>query len=521
MRIAGIGVLALLLVGILIYLGQSGAFDGVRNPTSDRTVARFEDANQTVLANFDTDGSTVFGAPVVQDNPLILSGLPSYAGMEFRLPVDARATSGDLDLVFTSLVAQNVEGVLRVAINGVKRADYLLEAGERNGRLEVQLTPRELASGVVNVGLSLQGRGPIAECTSDDAIAAVVSVNGASGLRLNLSDTPSSVRDRLGLWGDRVPVSWSASANASDKASIIHQAALLSWKGYSPVFAESGVALDDLRSLTNEAKPRSSFTAPAAYPIALLSDPINEGLRKFTRRVNWRYAYDVADLPGGRLPSALDLRMLIGPSTNRLQRDVVVTLNNRLLFSRRIADGAERLNQSVTIPAELHRRVNTLDITVSAYDAQDLRCGDIAQSVAELLPETVLRDGTAQLQDETSALRAVLARLGSARFEAEGLSGPDALASATLLSALAPSQWEVNEAATGVTIRSVPNAAAAASLPQERDMTRWLVYTSAKFGGQVMAQRLPGAPIADVEGLALLVTVQGASTPAAETPPQG
>ena len=131
MRLAGIAALALGLVGILIFLGQSGAFDGNWDRGEHSEIARFEDRDQTVLASLDTDGTSVFGAPIVQDGPLILSGMPSYAGLEFRLPVDARPTSGDLDLSFTSLVAQDVEGVLRVTINGVKRADYLLGEGER------------------------------------------------------------------------------------------------------------------------------------------------------------------------------------------------------------------------------------------------------------------------------------------------------------------------------------------------------------------------------------------------------
>ena len=504
MRLAGIGVLALFLVGILIYLGQSGVFDGNWDRSGGAEIARFDDANQTVVANFDTDGSAVFGAPVVQDTPLILSGLPSYAGMEFRLPVDARPTSGDFDLFFTSLVAQDVEGVLRVSINGVKRADHLLTEGEQTDSLQVQLTPAELASGVVNVGLSLQGRGPIAECTSDDAIAAVVNVSGASGLRLNLSDDPQSTGDQLALWGDRIPVTWTS--GSSENAGVIHQAAILTEKGYRPIFADQGAELEALQTLAAEANRRSGFAVPAAYPIPLASDPVNEGLRKFTRRVNWRYAYNAADLPDGRLPSSLDLRLQIGPSTDQLRRDVVVTLNDSLLFSRRIADGAERLNQSIAIPAALQNRTNALDITVSAYDAQGLRCGDIAQSVAELLPETVLQGGQAQLEGEVSVLRTALARAGSVQFDASGLSAPDAAASAVLLSALAPSAWDMGGAA-GATILPVVNGANAARMPAEAGNTRWVIHAPAKAGAQIIAVRLPSANLSEIEGLALVVTV--------------
>ncbi len=512
MRLAGLGVLALLLVGFLIFLGQRGAFDANWLRSEGPDPARFYDANTTVLAHLDAEGSEVFGAPVAQDAPLILSGLPAYAGMQFRLPLDTRPVSGDLDLVFTTLVAENVEGVLRVSINGMKRAEYLLETGQQAHSLQVQLTREELASGTINAAVSLQGRGPIAECTGDDAIAAVVTLDPASGLRLNLSGAPQTTRDKLALWGDRVPMALTGGADgaggaSSDDTNALHQAAILREKGYRPVLAENGVVLEILRTLAGEASPRDRFTVPAAYPIALASAPVNDGVRKFTRRTSWRYTYDAADLPDGRLPSALDLRLLIGPSTTRLQRDVAVTLNNNLLFSRRIADGAERLNQSVVIPARVQKHTNTLDITVSAYDAQDLRCGDIAQSVAQLLPGTALRAGTARLDGELEGLRAALLRAGSVRLDTGALSPPDATAAITLIAALGPSRWEASQTALSARIRAFANGAAAQRMTREPEMDHWIVTRPAPAGSEVTVQRLGQSRLEDIAATALVVSV--------------
>ena len=509
MRLAGLGILALVLVGILILLGQSGAFDAAWQRTTGSDVQRFENSDNSVLANLDVDGSAVFGAPVTTENPVILSGLPSFAGLEFRLPVDARPVSGDLNLAFTSLVAEDVEGVLRVTINGVKRADFLLQEGERTDALQVQLAPSDLSAGVLNVGLSLQGRGPIAECTTDDAIAAVVSIDGESGLQLNLSDAPASTRDRLALWGDRVPVNWTGQTADNGAANTLHQAAILQQKGYEPLFTDSGMATDALTTIAGEAARRSAFTIPGAYPISLSSDPTNEGLRKFTRRVNWRYAYNAADLPGGELPSALDLRLQVGPATNELERDVVVTMNNRLLFSRRVSADTERLNQSVTIPAELQRQSNALDISISAYDADDVRCGDIAQSVAELLPETVLRGGGAGLADELATIRSILSSTGSVAIDASGLSAPDAKAAAELIVGLGPDRWEVASEAQRATVRVISNSAAIVNARQVQGMTTWLIYRDPGAGEQIRAQRLGDGPLTDVPGVALLVSAAG------------
>ncbi|MEP0391101.1 MAG: hypothetical protein ABJ205_12045 [Erythrobacter sp.] len=507
MRLAGLGLLALVLIGILIFLGQSGAFDNAW----DRTVAddrpQFDDGDQTVLASLDTDGSGVFAAPVIQDTPLILSGLPSYSNLEFRLPVDARPVSGDLILSFNSLVAGGVEGVLRVNINGVKRADYLLNEGEKSDQLQVQLTPEELTSGVLSVGLSLQGRGPIAECTTDDAIAAVVNVDGSSGLRLALSEAPNSPRDLLALWGDRVPIDWNGDLTGNDASSALLAASVLQDKGYRPIFADEGVSLDELLDLAGNASERKHFTIPATYPIALSSDPANQGQRRFTRRTNWRYAYDGNDLPDGRLPGALDLRLQVGPATSALQRDIAVSINNRLLYSNRIGSDVSRVNQSIAIPAEFQGQSNAIDISVAAYDADDLRCGDIAQSVAELLPETVLRSGEPGTDSELDRLSALLTSAGSATLSADGLSAPDARAATVLLSNLNPDTWAVSDNANSADIHVASNGEVASNIALKEGRAGWIVFLRQEPGERIVAHRLGSGVLPDIPGVALLVSV--------------
>jgi len=188
-RIAGLAVLALGLIGTLIVLGQNGAFDGAWERAAGNDTHRVQSDESVTMADFDLNGTNVLGASTSHGSPIILSGFPSFGSLQFNLPVDARPVSGELDLAFTSLVAAEVEGVLRVSVNGEKRTDFLLKEGENQRSLQLQLTPKDLTSGVLTVGLSLQGRGPIAECSVDDAIAAVVNIDGKSGLRLELATT--------------------------------------------------------------------------------------------------------------------------------------------------------------------------------------------------------------------------------------------------------------------------------------------------------------------------------------------
>jgi len=222
--------LALGLIGTLILLGQNGAFDSAWDRATGDETHLVQSAESVEFANFEVGGTNVFGASTSHGSPLILSGFPSFGSLQFNLPVDARPVSGRLDLDFTSLVAADVEGVLRVSINGEKRTDFLLQEGENERSLQLQLTSNDLTSSLLSVGLSLQGRGPIAECSVDDAIAAVVSIDGNSGLNLELADGATSARDRLSLWGDRFPVSWPAGTNDDFGANTLRQAALLEAK---------------------------------------------------------------------------------------------------------------------------------------------------------------------------------------------------------------------------------------------------------------------------------------------------
>ena len=90
MRMMGVGLLAFLLAGLLILLGQSGAFGTAWDRMTGRDRQQFDDYQAAVAANFDVEGRDVFAAHSDIGSPMILSGLPSYLGTTHRLPVDSR-----------------------------------------------------------------------------------------------------------------------------------------------------------------------------------------------------------------------------------------------------------------------------------------------------------------------------------------------------------------------------------------------------------------------------------------------
>ena len=516
MRMMGVGLLAFLLAGLLILLGQSGAFGTAWDRMTGRDRQQFDDYQAAVAANFDVEGRDVFAAHSDIGSPMILSGLPSYLGTTYRLPVDSRPVSGRYRIVFSSDVADGVEGVLRVSVNGVRRADILLTEGRHRSDAEIELTANELAAGLLNINLSLEGRGLIAECTPDDALAAVVEIESETGLRLSLTENVKTVRDRLALWGDRVPVEW-GDGGADALRNLVTSARLVE-KGYVVSFRGQGLSGDALADFASEVPLRGGAANLATYPIPLTSDSSNRGMRRFDRQTTWRLEYAAGDLPDGALPAALDLRMAMGPVGADQWHDLTVSINDHLLMSRRLTVDSERFNQSIAIPADFQRSQNQLVVTLTANDADDVRCGANNNSFAEMLDETVLRGGGPAASDPVSLLLSMLRGQDRVSLVADELTQADAQAAAGMLALLEPRGLHFVSGQADTRIEVMPGSRVEAAMAEGGVANSWIVYLPADRDEGVIVRRLADYRMLEVPALALLITLPNSATRGAVGP---
>lgn len=473
MRLWGIGLLALVLVGLLIVIGRTGMFDGLtdRNRLGPPFFDDFERGSSDFI---DTGGRSVFVAQVHPDAPLILSGLPSYAAKTFRMPVDSRPVSGTYDVAFRVDAARGAQGALRITINGIKRADVILAEGRSEQKAQVELTPTELASRELEVKLALVGRGPLQECTPNEAMSAVVAIEPPSGLHIRLDKPLSIVRDKLALWGNLVPVKWDGVDQPADLTRLM-TAARLAEKGHAVYFGDKGLSGQELADLLKLAPDNRTRPGLSAYPIALLSDIANAGARRFDRETTWRYSYAAADLPGRELPKALDLRMLLGPIEDT-RTTLVVTLNGRLLATRHLGEEDDRLNQSIALPPEFQMARNDLEVTLTSYDHDDMRCGAMRLIAAEMLPSTVLQGGGPRLDLPILQIRAALQANPPVALSSTPLTAPDAQAAVRILTELTPGRLRTGDAnaRSAIHVLSGDIAAAAAKLrPKGR---AWILH---------------------------------------------
>ncbi len=512
MRLVGVGLLAFVLAGLLILLGRGGAFEaGMDKLTGDKQ-QQFSDYERSVQRGFNISGINVFTAGQDSSAPAILSGMPSYAKQTYRMPVDSRPVSGQYELVFSSRAAEGVEGVLRVSINGIKRADILLDRSQSLKTVKIELTASELSSAALNVGLSLQGRGAIAQCSPDDSIAAVVEIKPESGLRLKLAKPVETTRDRLVLWGGRIPVSWNVrNTNADTLKAIMHGARLVQ-KGYSLHFGQEGLDSMALSKLSGEADAYGEAFAHSAFPIALANNIGNRGLKKFARQTSWRYNYSVTDLPGQTLPSALDMNLTVGPTGHNTSYDVTVTLNDHMLFSRRLSPQTERISQSIKLPTRLHEAANEVEISLATTDPDHNRCGTGTQSIAELLPDTVLRGGGQKAVDNLSILRKKLLSAQTVTLTGDIHTGVDAQAVAQLVGQLEPRSLSFVKDPAAANIRVIIGDVAGALTKQDAKADDWIVYRSADRDSGIVAMPVGDITMLSGPAVALLISLSDKET---------
>ncbi len=505
MRLWVLALLALLLVGLLVAVEQSGLFDRVTGRNAHTNEPFFADYERGSIAFVDDDGTNVFVAQIDPRSPLILSGFPSYANTKFRLPIDSRATGGSYDITFAGDAAVGAEGALRITINGIKRADTVLLPGMFRRRVRVELTPTEIAAGELDVRIALIGRGPMAECTPNEGIAAVVTVLPDTGLHLHLDKAPSSVRDRLALWGDLIPVKWDSRKTPPDAATLLN-AARLAERGYGLYFGNGGFTGGGLADITKGAPARSNVLPNLAYPVPLLSQTENAGARRFDRETTWRFRYDVSQLPDGELPSALDLRMILGP-LGGTRSSLFVTLNDHLLLTRLLADTDQRFANSVALPAADHLDRNELAITLTSRVEDEMRCGAMRLIAAEMLPDTVLRGGGERVVTEVARLRAALGPKVTAAFKSESLSAAQAHSVALMLADLRPQTLTFDSARPMATIQVLTGDVAGALPRVRREGQQWLLYFPLDEREGARVERFtPAAAVGDAD-VALVVSV--------------
>ncbi len=489
MRLIGIGLLAFLLAGLALLLARSemvGQSFRAARTLMDGPQLRFE-TPMAAEAQRGADQAIILRADA--SAPLVLSGFPAYQGAVFHMPIDARPTSGYLQIDATSQVLDGVEGVLRISIDNTRRAEVLLHPGEAVRAVRIELTPADIARAQLVVSFSLQGTGANLVCTNDHSVEAVVEIETTSAVFLSLDAPLETPRDRVAGWGDQVRLEWTGTTDT-----LIHAVSAIRLGTNAIIVPEMGLNAQEAQAAIDPtaagvSRPQYAWSDAMAPEGGLL------GLRRFQHSHTWRLRYDFTRAENANRPSVLDLAMLVPAHPQGADWQVTVTQNGRLLSHFTGTADQTRIGARIAIPAA-PGPAHTIEITLTSAFLREGECNDGPELLAEILPETQIVPSNMLFDDPVRALSLALTADVTVSTP-RTLNTAEANVAADLLAALLP-HTPINAAQDNATVTILPRGARIAV-----SESHWLVFRDEL--GALSAQ--PAAAFAgqEIQAVSLLV----------------
>lgn len=506
MRMIGIGLMGFLLAGVALLLSTMNILERGQRYVSEFTNGPqliFEDRKAVPAVEVNT--VTIYRS--TPSHPVILSGLPAYQGVAFNMPMDARPTSGYLQIDATLQALAGVEGVLRISIDNVKRGEMLLRPGEVGRSLQISLSPTDFARDQLVVSFSLQGEGPGSRCSTGEGLEAVVEIETTSAVFLTLDRPLASARDRVNAWGQLVRVGWPHWLTLEERARRLVLATQFKQRDVDIMMvdahSEDALSTIELREALPLFAKTEATQDETTWPRPLALRGVNAGLRRFERKSTWRTRFDLRKGEAVRLPSALELHLTLGHQFNGGRWSLFVTLNDRLVHQELIDVGRTGVSTTIALPKDMQSAFNVIEVTAASTNAPEGRCGGGPELIAEMLPESRLLAGETQFSDSMTELRSALSNAGPLSVGVvASMTAVDADAASDILAQLIPADVLLKTNTKRAHIIVLPPDSADILLPMTAPI--WLV-TLDSITRELVAQSLEGGMGLQRPGAAVLV----------------
>ncbi|MEP3783300.1 MAG: hypothetical protein ABJM65_00580 [Ascidiaceihabitans sp.] len=398
MRLLGIMALCLVLIAGLIF-----GYDR-RNEIVERIADQFEG---TLLDDYAIIDATPDQLPVpnageglmiipMQEAGALNSmiGYPSFGRATFDMPGTGSPRTGEVVLEFSGAQHIDAEGVLRVSVNGIRRAVKLLDSGQLHRRVIVPLNSRDLSSDQLTVALSLDGRAPEVECTVDWVGGVALQILPRSYLRLIMSEPVQAPADLLLMAGSRPSIDWPV-GDHNQQAQRFVQAYKLGRRTDDVTFAADPARAADLSS--EDLAVLIAATAPTLVkdnldPADLAATLGLQRSREFEGETRWRITFDQSNFD--EAIRAIQLTLTLGSVTSAEEPWLVVAkLNDRLLFSESLVSADGQFDQNISIPQNLLMDQNVLTLSLRHTAQLDGPCPSGVPAVAEVTKLTLVTNG--------------------------------------------------------------------------------------------------------------------------------
>lgn len=389
-----------------------------------------------------------------------LSGFPDEIAVRFPVPYVGGYNSGALELHFDSQLAQGGDGLLTISVNDDRRAQIVLDTGHNTYDVNIPLTLSDMLADTVVLQLSARGTTNSGQICSVDAAnsGSAISLLPASAMVLSamreINDPQTSLMalpDPLLLYLGTTEVAQVLAIGAAQRLArdgvpftLVEDAALpgriiVTDNGGEPVQIDTmgNVILNGEAGLQRAiAFRRADAVAPqtiADWPVGvakLTADTVAQNFRGTTR---WTIAYDIADLPGGLMPTQLELALRTSLLADDLDWIVRVSLNGNMVQTARLPGNVADIRIPIDLPIDLQGLSNALVVELIDTSPNQNICGAAPAAQAQLLAESSLSAPGAQPVDGWGAM---VRRLATASAVAPGRQGTIDASQATRLAAM-------------------------------------------------------------------------------------
>jgi hypothetical protein len=514
MRMIGIGLLGFLLAGFALLLSTMDVLEKGKRYARE-VITGPQLVFETLQAPDPSHENTTSILHTKSTHPVLLSGLPAYQSVAFDMPVDARPTSGYLQVDATFQVLEGVEGVLRISIDNARRGEMLLRPGEVGRSLQIQLSPKDFARSTLVVSFSLQGRGPHLQCSTDEGFEAIVEIEPTSAIFLTLDRPLLSVRDRVNASGAVVRIAWphwlksEAQMRRLILASQLHQNSIETLMVGAP--SEQTLNSGEIRDFLRLARAREATVTTPSWPRALDRDGVNAGLRKFHRQTVWRTRFDLGTGRDARFAEALDLRLQVGKQIGNHGWMLRVALNNRLLFQTELDARNSLFQRVIALPVAYQSASNTLEVTLTSTNSPEQQCDEGPELIAEMMPQTRLTAGATYFSDAAVEMRTHLSRLSAIYMGSLSEIKPaDAQVVTGLLAELLPQTSILKPNMSRAEIIVLTPGGQTDFIPNRDDI--WLIFRDT-LNGELVFKKATNDSLLLLSDPAILVALEGLDMP--------
>lgn len=396
MRLLGVSFLALLLIALAaLAVDRRAEIVAALAPTPDRDVeTHIFNAAAPLAASAEPETLEVSFAMEDGLEQISLIGFPSYGKVRFPLPLSAEAVAGTLALDVSADVELSGSGVLKVSLNGTRRAAIVLKEGRQTHQIRIELTSQDLAQTSVSVTLSADGITEKPPCTREWAGASVVRIDPTSHVKLSLSTPLSGLRDKLAAAGAHPRLVWSDEPSGTKRAQLLLFARGRAAAGKPVQLVDAAQHIEQAISLTSDELEtglgtlwETPLNQVAAWPAPLAGSRATRA-QHFEYEAQWQTKFDLRELPKRETPTHLQVDLRIDGASAELL--LTVELNGALVHSELVTTQTGNIQAQVALPAGPLKLRNDITFRLRSAEERSGECARGTPKVAQLTSQTQL-----------------------------------------------------------------------------------------------------------------------------------